>query len=67
MLKEFIVTSKDDTVEEIMSYNEILDHIQSQDDQDQIEWSFKFITSHEVHLPRNDPNYNGSLYNVMIE
>ena len=36
-LKEFIFTSKNDTVEEFMSYNEILDHIQSQDDQNQIE------------------------------
>ena len=38
-LKEFVASSKDDNIEEIMSYNEILDHIQIQDDQDQIEWS----------------------------
>ena len=36
VLKEFLVTSKDDTTEDVMRYNEILDHIQSQDDQDQI-------------------------------
>ena len=49
-----------------MSYNEILDHIQSQDDQDQIECHFKCVSSHEGPFPRNYPNYNGSLYNVMI-
>ena len=61
VLKEFIVIYKDDTVEEIMYYNEILDHIQSQDDQDKIEWRFKCITSHESPFHRNHTNYNGSL------
>ena len=64
-LKEFLVTYKDDTTEEIMRHNEILCYIQSQDDQDQIEWHFKRITSHGGPLPHNHPNYNGSLYNVM--
>ena len=36
-LKDFIVTSKDDTEENIMSYNEILDNTQNKDDQHQIE------------------------------
>ena len=53
VLKEFVVRSKDDTVEEIMSCNEILDHIQNQDDQDQIEWCFKHTTSHKSYLTRN--------------
>ena len=66
-LKQFIVNSKDDTLEDIMSHNEILDQIQIQDDQDQIEWRFKHIIYHEGPLPRNYPNYNGSLYNAMID
>ena len=45
-LKQFIVTYEDDVIEEIMTCNEILVHIQSQDNQDQIEWRFKRITSH---------------------
>ena len=36
-LKYFAVTSKDDSFEEIMSNNEILDHIQNQHNQDQID------------------------------
>ena len=34
VLKAFIATSKDNTVEEIMRHNEILDHEQNQDNQD---------------------------------
>ena len=65
-LKELIFTSKDETVGKIMSYNETLDYIQSQHDQDLIEWPFKCITSHECPFPRNRPNYDGSLFNVKI-
>ena len=45
--KQFLCTSKEDTVEEIISYNETLDHLQNQEDQDQVEWHFKRMTSHE--------------------
>ena len=65
-LKELIVTSKDDSVEDIMSYNTILDHIQSQCYQGQIERRSKRFTYHECLLPHSNPNYNGSLYNLMI-
>ena len=57
---------KDDTVEEIFSYNEILDH-PNQQDEDTVVWKFKRITAHEGPLKQSHPNYNGSLYNVMIE
>ena len=61
-----MVKSKDWTIEEIMSYTEILDHAQNQDDQDQIEWHFKYIALPESHLPRNIHDYNRSLLNTMI-
>ena len=51
VLKDFVVIFKDETVEEIMSYNKILDHIQNQDDHDQIEWRFKRITTREFPPP----------------
>ena len=41
ILKYFAVTPKDDTIEEIMHCNKILDRIQNQDDQDQIECFFQ--------------------------
>ena len=66
-LKEFVATTKDDIVEEIMSFNEILDHIQNQNDQDPIECILKRITSHEGPLTLKKHDYNVSLNNVTIE
>ena len=66
-LKELIFTSKYETVEEIMSYKEILDCIQIQDNPNPTECRFKRIISHGGPLPRKHPNYNASLYNVMME
>ena len=60
-LKEFIVTSKENTIKEIMRHNEILDFIQNQDDKDQIECHFKRVTSYEGSLPGNHPNCKISL------
>ena len=57
----------DDTIEEIFTYNELLDHINNSEEDDLIEWKFKAITAHEGPLPRSHPNYNGSPYNLTIE
>ena len=65
-MQEFIITSKDDTIVEIMSCNEILDRVQNQGNQEQTEWCFKRIASHEDPLPRNHHGFNGSLCNVMM-
>ena len=63
---KFVCSMKDDQIEEIFSYNEILDFLEQQEE-DTIEWKFKRITAHEGPLQPNHPNYNGSTYNVMIE
>ena len=55
----------DDTIEEIFSYNEILDHLNLQEEE--TVWKFKRITAHEGPLRQDHPNYNGSLCNVVIE
>ena len=52
-----------DTIEEIFTYNESLDHVTNSEEDDLIEWTFKVITSYEGSLPRTYPNYNGSTYN----
>ena len=44
---KFLCSMKDDEVEEILSYNELLDCIDYQDVQDTIEQKFKKITTHE--------------------
>ena len=53
--------------EDIMNFNEILDHIQNQNDKDQIDLHFKRVTSHEGPFYPNYPNFNGSLCDAMIE
>ena len=45
--------SKDENAENIMSYNYVLDETKNKDDQDQIEWCFKRIASHEFPLAQN--------------
>jgi len=49
-----------------MSYNDILAHIQN-DEESTIAWKFRKITAHERPLKPNHPNYKGSTYNVMVE
>jgi len=63
---QFLCSINDDALEEVMSYNEILAHIQC-DEASDIVWKFCRITAHEGPLKQNHPNYKGSTYNVMIE
>ena len=53
-------------MEEIFSYNEIIDYLEQQDDETVV-WKFRKITAHEGLLKPSDPSYNGLIYNVMIE
>ena len=52
--------------EEIITYNEILDHLQK-DEEDKVVWKFKHISAHEGPLTPNHPSWNGSSYNVMMK
>ena len=58
---------QDDTVEEIFSYNELLDHLNNSEEDDLVEWRFKTIAGHEGPLPQSHPNHNGSPYDLRIE
>ena len=62
-----ICSTEYNTVEDVFTYNEILDHINNSEDDDLIEWKLKTITSHEGPLPRSYPNYNGCPCNSRIE
>jgi len=52
---------------EILSYNEILNYIEQQDDNGTKLWKFRCIIAHEGPLKPSDPSYKGSKYNVMIK
>jgi len=64
---KFCCSINDDQYEEILSYNEILNYIEQQDDDGTKVWQFCRITAHEGPLRPTDPSYKGSKYNIMIE
>ena len=52
--------------EAIMSYFPILDHLDHQEQQENL-YKFRAITCHQGPLSPQDENYKGSKYNVMVE
>ena len=65
-MQEYVLSLKDSELEELMTYQQIIEHIESQDDSDKV-WKFRRITAHEGPLSTNDKSYKGSKWNVMIE
>ena len=63
---KFVCSVNDNEYEEILTYNEILHHIEKEENSD-IVWKFKDITAHQGPLTRTHPDYKGSSYNVKIE
>ena len=63
---KFICSISNDLYEEILSYNEVLNYIEN-DQNNGILWKYKRIVGHEGPLTEDDKTYNGSSYNVMIE
>ena len=64
---KFICSTKDDKVEDVLTYNEIPRHINNPEDDNVIECKFKSITSHEGPLPASHPSYNGYPCNLRIK
>jgi hypothetical protein len=62
----FVCSVNNDKYKEIMTYNQILDHIE-QSKEDAIVWRFKQIAGHEGPLTKNHPMWKGSIYNVRVE
>ena len=56
------------TYEELISYNQVLDHLESAQDNDlgidQELFKFRAIIGHEGPLKATDPDWKGSKYNV---
>jgi hypothetical protein len=68
----FVCSVNDDNYEEILSYNELMDYIEKDEQQHQDKdgngfWNFKHIVGHEGPFRASDPEYKGSRYNVLIE
>ena len=63
---KFLCSVNDEQYEEILSYNEILHHVERDDNTDLV-WKFKDITAHQGPMNRNHPDYKGSSYNIRVE
>jgi hypothetical protein len=69
---QFVCSVNDDDYEEILSYNELMDYIEKDEQQHQDEdgngfWNFKHIVSHKGPFRTSNPEYKGSRYNVLVE
>jgi Reverse transcriptase (RNA-dependent DNA polymerase) len=63
---KFLCSVNNDVAQELISYNQLSDYI-TRDDESDIVWKFRRITSHQGPLTPDHPDYNGSMYNIMIE
>ena len=51
----------------IISYNQVLNYLEEDNQEDDSLYNFRAITDHHGLLKKSDPNYNDSLYNVMVD
>jgi hypothetical protein len=63
----FLCSDKDGEFKEVRSYSQLMDSLESQEDGEGNVWKFHRVMGHQGPLLHNDKDYNGSLYNVMIE
>jgi hypothetical protein len=68
---KFIFEVPNSTVDEILTYNEILNYIETeeneiQNDTEQL-YKFRRISAHQGPLSTSDKDYKGSTYNVLVE
>ena len=62
---KFKISHSKDKYEEILSYNELMDHLNKQEG-GPLEWELKRIVAHQGPLPKEYPSYQGSKYNVKV-
>lgn len=63
---KFKAVNGQETYEEVVSYNQLLDHLDSDDGDDGV-WHFRKICGHQGPLMPSDDRYKGSRWNVQIE
>jgi hypothetical protein len=63
---KFLCKINEDEREELIAFNEILNYLEAQE-QDDVIWKFRRIIGHQGPLKNGHPDYNGSAYNVQIE
>jgi hypothetical protein len=63
---KFVLSVNDDKAQEVITYNKLLEYLAHDEEQDLV-WMFRRITSHQGPLSPNHPDYKGSQYNVLVE
>jgi hypothetical protein len=63
---KFLLSVKDDESDDIIAYNQLLEHLRK-DEENNVVWNFHHVISHQGPLTPNDPDFKGSKYNVNIE
>jgi hypothetical protein len=64
---KFRCSMDNDEYEEILSYNDIINFLDKNTEDNPTVWNFKQITGHEGPLIPSHPNWKGSRYNVTVE
>jgi hypothetical protein len=64
---KFCISINDNQYEEVITYNELMDFIQKNEENDTIIWCFQWIIGHQRPFLCSDPDYKGSKFNVMVE
>ena len=68
---KFLVKCRDQDMEHIVTYNEVIDHIMRNNSEDESidnqYLKFKSILNHQGPLTKDDPEYIGSKYNVLVD
>jgi hypothetical protein len=67
VLKKFKCLVGEEEFEEILSYNEVMQHIEKDDTDGETFWKYKRISGHEGPLNKNHPSWKGDKYNVRVE
>jgi len=63
----FQCTVNYDQYENIIMYNELMDYIQKNAENDETLWQFKCILGHQGPVQPIDPHYAGAKYNVQVK
>jgi hypothetical protein len=67
VLKKFKCLVGEDEFEEILSYNEVMQHIEKDDDNGETFWKYKRISGHEGPSTKTHSSWKGEKYNVKVE
>jgi hypothetical protein len=64
---KFRISVNEDEYKEIITYNELINFIEKNQENDAIVWRFQRIVGHQGPLLQHDKDYNGSRFNVLVE